>query len=691
MDALILPSRDEAMLFSIIEAASLAKPVLGADVGGVSEWIHDGLNGLLVPEDKPAALASAINRCVGAPALIAQMGAAARRTFEQHFRLERFVDRFAALLQELPNENEFRLQPATYEQWIAKYDAITPAERIELQRRLRALHQQPLISVIMPVFDPEIGVLAAAIESIKRQIYQHWELCIADDASTKSDVRPFLETIAASDPRVKLTFRERNGRISACSNSALALATGKWCALLDHDDALSENALALIALEIGQYPEAGLIYSDQDSVDRAGVRSNPFFKTDWDPMLFLGQNFINHLGVYKTSLLREIGGFREGYDGSQDYDLALRCIERLPADQIRHIPRILYHWRMVPGSVATSGKEKPYAKDAARRAIADHLVRSGVEGRVEPCPESDDSHRVIYEVPKPEPLVSILMPTRDKVAVLRRCLTSLLERTDYPRMELIIVDNRSIDPETLNFLHELTKQKRVRVLRDSGEFNFSRLNNFAAGHAHGEIIAFLNNDLEIIDGGWLREMVSLASRPEIGGVGARLLSSEGTLQHGGVILGFGGVAGHAYYHQPRGHPGFWNRAWLQHNCSAVTAACMVMRKQAFDEIGGFDEINLSVNFNDVDLCLRLRQRGLQIIWTPYAELIHHESSTRGRLPTLEKAAQLLQEAAYMQKRWGLELLNDPFYSPNLSLQLPGFELAFPPRWQACAGPISIAA
>jgi GT2 family glycosyltransferase len=228
-------------------------------------------------------------------------------------------------------------------------------------------------------------------------------------------------------------------------------------------------------------------------------------------------------------------------------------------------------------------------------------------------------------------------------------------------------------------------------LRDPGEFNFSRLNNFAAAHARGEIIAFLNNDLEIIDGGWLREMVSLASQPEVGAVGARLWSPEGTLQHGGVILGFGGAAGHAYYHQPRGHPGFWNRAWLQHNCSAVTAACMVMRKRAFDEIGGFDEINLSVNYNDVDLCLRLRQLGLQIIWTPYAELIHHESSTRGRFPTLEKVAQPLQEAAYMQKRWGSQLLNDPFYSPNFSLQLPGFELASPPRWKTCAGPVSNAA
>lgn len=678
-DAMICPSRDETMPISIIEAASLAKPAISANVGGISEWIHDGLNGLLVPREDAAALAIALTRCANTPAIIPQLGAAARRTFERHFRLERFVADFARLLQQLLNKNEFPSPPASYDEWIAKYDTITPANRIELQRRVRGLRHQPLISVVMPVFDPDIDVLTAAIGSIKNQIYEHWELCIADDASTQPHVRPFLKKIAAEDARVKLILRERNGHISACSNTALALATGEWCALLDHDDALTENALALVAMEIDRYPETGLIYSDQDSADRAGARSNPFFKTDWNPELFLGQNYINHLGVYRTSLMREVGGFREGFEGSQDYDLALRCIEQLRPDQIRHIPRVLYHWRMVPGSVAAAENAKPYAKEAARRALADHLSRRGIAGRVDPCPESDDSHRVIYDVPKPEPPVSILMPTRDKVDVLRRCVKSLLQRTDYARMELIIIDNGSKERATLDFLQELTEQNRARVLRDSGDFNFSRLNNVAAAHAQGEIIAFLNNDLEIVDGGWLREMVSHVVRPEVGAVGARLWSPEGTLQHGGVILGLGGVAGHAFYHFPRGHPGYWNQAWLQRNCSAVTAACMLMRKQVFVTLGGFDEINLAVNFNDVDLCLRLKERGLQIVWTPYAELIHHESSSRGRLPRHENIAQLLQEAAHLRTKWSSQLLDDLFYSPNFSLQLPGFNLAFPPR------------
>jgi glycosyltransferase involved in cell wall biosynthesis len=676
-DALVCPSRDETMPISIIEAASLAKPAISTNVGGISEWIHDGLNGLLVPREDSAALASAITRFVETPAIITQLGAAARRTFQRHFRLEGFVAHLAGLLQRL-NKNEFRSQAATYQQWITKYDTVTPAGRIELQRRLRALPHQPLISIIMPVFDPELDVLAAAIESVRKQVYENWQLCIADDASTEPYVRPFLKKIAAEDARVKLVLRKRNGHISACSNSALALATGEWCAFLDHDDALTENALALVAMEIGRYPDAGLIYSDQDSVDLAGVRSNPFFKTDWNPELFLGQNYINHLGVYRTSLLHEIGGFREGFEGSQDYDLALRCIERLRFDQIRHIPHILYHWRMVPGSIAAARDAKPYAKEAARRGLSDHLRRRGIAGRVEPCPESDDSHRVIYEVPKSEPLVSILMPTCDKVDVLRRCVGSLLQRTDYPSMELIIIDNGSRERETLDFLQELTEQHCARVLQDSGDFNFSRLNNFAARHANGEIIALLNNDLEIIDGGWLREMVSHVVRPEVGAVGARLWSQEGTLQHGGVILGLAGVADHAFYHIPRGHPGYWNQAWLQRNCSAITAACMVMRKQVFVALGGF-EINLAVNFNDVDLCLRLKESGLQIVWTPYAELIHHESSSRGRIPTHEKAAQLLRESTWMQRKWGPELLSDPFYSPNFSLQLPGFDFAFPPR------------
>ena len=683
--AIICASRDETMPISIIEAASLGKAVISADVGGISEWIHDGLNGLLVPPENPAKLADAIVRCTRDFSFVRQLGVAARRTFERHFTIDGFAARFTALLEEAsqPKATPPVSAQSNYERWVAAFDNATATDRINLRRRVRRLQRHPLISILLPVYNPDLGLLEAAIDSIRGQIYERWELCIADDASTIPEVHPFLERIARSDSRIKLILRKENRHISACSNSALALATGEWCALLDQDDAFAENALAFVALEIAAHADAGLIYSDEDKIDHHGARSNPFFKTDWNPQLFLGQNYINHLGVYRASVLREISGFREGYEGSQDYDLALRCLERLRPDQVRHIPRILYHWRMAEGSLAAVPNAKPYAKEAARRAIADHMKRRGVKARVVPCPENPESHRVIYEVPDPAPLVSIIIPTRDNVALLERCIKSVHERTDYPRVEIIIVDNGSTETKTLEFLRALKEEKTARVLRDAGPFNFSRLSNRGAAEANGAILAFMNDDVEADERGWLKEMVSQVARPEVGAVGARLWYPNGTLQHGGVIVGLGGVAGVAYHGIPRGHPGYFNRAWLQQNYSAVTAACMLVRKSVFEEAGRFDQVNLGISFNDVDFCLELRKRGLQIVWTPYANLIHRESSSRGHPSTPAQQQQFFCEATYMQQKWGAELLCDPFYSPTFSLHWPGFDFAYPPRWKNC--------
>ncbi len=681
---LICPSRDETMPISIIEAAGLGKAIISADVGGIGEWIHDELNGLLVPPENPQALADAIARCTRDRLFVGQLGVAARRTFERHFTLGRFTARFAALLEQASRPKV--MPPASaqsnYERWIAAFDNASATDRINLRRRVRRLQCHPLISVLLPVYNPDLRLLDGAVDSVRRQIYERWELCIADDASTNPVVRPFLERVAGSDSRIKLILREENRHISACSNSTLALATGEWCALLDQDDVLAENALAFVALEIIAHPEAGLIYSDEDKIDNHGARSNPFFKTDWNPQLFLGQNYINHLGVYRTSLLREIGGFREGYEGSQDYDLALRCVKKLLADQVRHIPRILYHWRMAEGSLAAIPDAKPYAKEAARRAIADSLKRRGVKARVVPCPENPESHRVIYERPDPAPLISIVIPTRDNVALLERCTKSIRERTDYPCVEIVIVDNGSSETKTLEFLRVLEEGKIARVLRDAGQFNFSRLSNHGAAEASGAVLAFMNDDVEAEERGWLTEMVSQIARPEVGAVGARLWYPNGTLQHGGVIVGLGGVAGVAYRGIPRGHPGYFNRAWLQQNYSVVTAACMLVRKRVFEEAGRFDEAHLGISFNDVDLCLELRKRGFEIVWTPYANLIHRESSSRGDPSTPAQQEQFFREATYMQQKWGAELLCDPFYSPNFSLNPPGFDFAWPPRWKS---------
>jgi glycosyltransferase involved in cell wall biosynthesis len=684
-NAIICSSRDETMPISIIEAASLGKGVISADVGGIGEWIHDGLNGLLVPPENPAELADAIARCARDSSFVRQLGVGARRTFERHFTIDRFAARFTALLEEAsqPKAPPPVSAQSNYEHWVAAFDNATATDRIHLHRRMRRLQRHRLISVLLPVYNPDLELLEAAIDSVREQIYERWELCIADDASTMPEVHLFLERIARSDSRIKLILHKENRHISVCSNSALALATGEWCALLDQDDAFAENALAFVALEIAARADAGLIYSDEDKIDNHGARSNPFFKTDWNPQLFLGQNYINHLGVYRTSLLREIGGFREGYEGSQDYDLALRCLERLRPDQVRHIPRILYHWRMAEGSLAAVPNAKPYAKEAARRAIADHLKRRGVKARVVPCPENPESHRVIYEVPDPAPLVSIIIPTRDNVALLERCIKSVHERTDYPRVEIIIVDNGSTETKTLEFLRALKEEKIARVVCDADRFNFSRLSNRGAAEATGAILAFMNDDVEADERGWLKEMVSQVARPEVGAVGARLWYPNGTLQHGGVIVGLGGVAGVAYHGIPRGHPGYFNRAWLQQNYSAVTAACMLVRKSIFEEAGRFDQVNLGISFNDVDFCLELRKRGLQIVWTPYANLIHRESSSRGHPSTPAQQQQFLCEATYMQQKWGAESLCDPFYTPNFSLHWPGFDFAYPPRWKNC--------
>ncbi len=568
---------------------------------------------------------------------------------------------------------------ATFADWIERYDTPSPGDRLLLRRKLRRTPKHPRISILVPVFNPDPKLLAAAIASVKAQNYGNWELCLADDASIDPETRPLLETLSAGDPRIRVAWREQNGHIAAASNSALAIATGEWCALLDQDDLLADDALAWTAIETAAHPDAQLIYSDEDKINSQGARFDPFFKPDWNPELFLGQNYLNHLGVYRTELLRELGGFRDGYAGSQDYDLALRFSEKLPSDQIRHIPRILYHWRAVSGSLAAAIDAKPSAKEGARRAIAEHLRRRGISARVEACAENPERHRVLYELPSPTPLVSIVIPMRDRASLLKRCLDGIRRRTDYDRIEVVVVDNGSTEKPAREFLAELKAAKDTQVLEDNGPFNFSRLINGGAAAARGEVLALLNNDTEVENADWLREMVSLVLQPDVGAVGARLWYGNRTLQHGGVILGLGGMAGHAFDGATRGYPGYFDNLFLARDCPAVTGACMLVRKDVFHVTGGFDEKHFAVSYNDIDFCLRLRERGLRVVLTPYANLIHHESASRGRVRTPEADEQFFREAASFRKKWGAQLLSDPFYNPNLSLKAPGFTLAFPPR------------
>jgi GT2 family glycosyltransferase len=439
------------------------------------------------------------------------------------------------------------------------------------------------------------------------------------------------------------------------------LVTGEFIALFDHDDLLPEHALFCVAETILANPNVGIIYSDEDKISESGIRIDPYFKCDWNPDLFYSHNMISHLGVYRSDIFHEIGGFRVGYEGSQDYDLALRFIEQINPDQIKHIPHVLYHWRIHADSTAAVVGSKPYALKAAAKALQDHFDRYAITANVEQLTDMGD-YRVNYALPENPPLVSLIIPTRNGYTLLRQCVESILSKTTYPNYEILIIDNGSDDLILLNYIKELTwRNGEIRIIRDGSPFNFSALNNSAAQLAKGDIIGLINNDIEVITPDWLTEMVSLAIQPGVGCVGARLWYPDDTLQHAGVILGIGGVAGHSHLKFPKGRLGYIRRAALRQSFSALTAACLLVRKSVFEQVGGLNETNLTVAFNDVDFCLRVREAGFRNIWTPFAELYHHESATRGQEDTPEKKIRFMNETLYMQQRWGDHLLNDPAY------------------------------
>ncbi|MEM5422979.1 glycosyltransferase family 2 protein [Paraburkholderia ferrariae] len=563
-----------------------------------------------------------------------------------------------------------------YARWIERYDRIEEAVLESIRARINAFSSAPLISVVMPVYNPKPEWLAQAIESVRHQIYPHWELCIADDRSPDPAIRELLERYAVDEPRIKVVFREENGHISAASNSALSLATGAWVALLDHDDLLPAHALFCVADAIVRNPSVQLVYSDEDKIDASGNRFEPYFKCDWNPDLFRSHNMFSHLGVYRKALVDEVGGFRLGFEGSQDYDLAFRCVERVEAAQILHIPRVLYHWRLHAASTASGVEAKPYAAIVGENAINEHLQRQAVQGAAEYI---DYGYRVRYALPAQPPLVSIIVPTRNALHLLRQCIDSVLEKTRYPKYEILVVDNGSDDAETLRFLTSIAENPQIRVLRDARPFNYSALNNRAVEAANGELLCLLNNDIEVISPEWLSEMVSLALQPRVGAVGAKLLFPDDTIQHAGLVLGIQGVAGNAHKHVPRATRGYFGRAALVNSFSAVTAACLVTRKAVYEEVGGLDEVNLAVAYNDVDFCLRVREAGYRNVWTPFAELYHHESATRGLDDDPVKRERFECETAWMKHRWREALKHDPFYSPNLTIERDDFSLAWPPR------------
>ncbi len=566
-----------------------------------------------------------------------------------------------------------------YVAWFERYGHPDNETRARITARISAMVEPPLISVLMPTYNTDPGLLRQTVASVQAQLYPHWELCIADDASTETATRETLQALAAEDERIRVTYREHNGHISAASNSALAMAQGEYLALLDHDDLLTEDALYYVAETALAHPGAALIYSDEDKIREDGQLYDPYFKPDWNPDLLRSQNYVNHLTTYQTAAVRAVGGFREGFEGSQDYDLLLRVTDNAPPGAVRHIPRVLYHWRAVAGSEALEAGVKDYTRDAAQKALTEHLDRRGITAAVMPAPECPGMWRIRYPLPERPPRASIIMPTRNGLELLTRSLETLIHRTDYSDYEILVVDNGSDDPAVLGYLEGLEAAGRIRVLRDERPFNFSALNNAAAAHATGAVLVLLNNDVEVTDGGWLRELVSHAIRPEIGCVGARLWYPDDTLQHGGCVLGIGGVAGHLFKDAPRGAVRGFGRNALIQNYSAVTAACLAVRKRVFEEAGGLDETRLAIAFNDIDFCLKVRDLGYRNLWTPYAELYHHESASRGYEDTPEKQQRFSGEINAMLERWGDLLKADPAYNPNLTLDGLQLSLAWPPR------------
>ncbi|AWV06418.1 hypothetical protein C9I47_0697 [Lysobacter maris] len=573
--------------------------------------------------------------------------------------------------------------PSDYQNWVRRFDTLSADGMEALLRREAGFGaRRPLISILLPTYQTPERWLRRCIESVQRQIYQDWQLCIADDASPDPTVMKIIAEYASSDKRIRYVRREANGHISETSNSALALAQGDWIALLDHDDELRPHALLEIAARIRDQPGAKMVYSDEDKMDLEGRRFDPYFKPDFDIDLLRGQNYICHFTAIRRELALEVGGFRSGFEGSQDHDLFLRCVERLSPVEVAHIPKVLYHWRAIPGSTALSRDAKDYAGDAGARAVEDHLLRTGAGASVEQL--SHGHYRVRWPIPEPAPLVSLVVPTRDRVELLRVCVESILERTSYRNFELVVVDNGSTDPESLAYLASLTAANRAKVLRYDEPFNYSRINNWAVQQARGEILALINNDIEVISPDWLGEMVSHAIRPGVGAVGAMLYYPDETIQHAGVILGIDGVAAHIYSGMPRGYPGHGGRARVVQGMSAVTAACMVVSRAAYEAVGGLDE-GLEVAFNDIDFCLRLGQAGYRNVWTPFAEMYHHESASRGHEDTAEKKARFAGEVELMRSRWAAILQEDPAYNVNLSLKSRYFDLAIPPRvpmWEA---------
>lgn len=558
---------------------------------------------------------------------------------------------------------------AHYSLWAEKNE---PDKSILEHQRHQRFDLQTTISILVPTFNTPQKFLAEMIESILSQTYPNWELCIADGGSTQGHVRTMLEEYIHKDKRIKVNFLNENMGIALNTNEAIALSSGEFVAFMDHDDILPPFALYEIVKAINENPDSDLIYSDEDRITENGKRRfDPYFKPDWSPDLLRSCNYIGHLTVIKRALLEKIGNLRIECEGSQDHDLVLRAGEM--AHRILHIPKVLYHWRIHGKSVAQNPERKQYAYESACKALQDHLGRMGLRGDVENLPLLGQ-YKITYQVSK-NPRISIIIPNKNNSQLLKNCIGSIVNKSSYRQWEIILVDTGSSDKDVFRYYEQLKSHcPNVKVLTWNKSFNYAAINNFTVKFADGEILLFLNNDTEVISNDWLEKMIEHVARQEVGAVGAKLYYPNGTIQHGGLIIGTEGIAIHLHKYFPRDSSGYFGRLQAIQNLSAVTGACLMIRKEVFTKVGGFDE-RLSLAYNDVDLCLKLRESGYLIVWTPYAELYHHESKTRGYEDTPKKRARFKKETELFLQKWShLLKRGDPYYNPNLSFKKGDFSL-----------------
>lgn len=545
---------------------------------------------------------------------------------------------------------------------------IITQEEIEKQRKTK-FPKAIKFSILVPLYNTPEKFLREMIQSVIDQTYGNWELCLADGSDkAHRNVKQICLEYRAADKRIKYKKLHKNLGISGNTNACIEMACGEYITLFDHDDLLHPAAL-YENMKVICEQDADFIYTDENTFHATPIDAYcPNFKPDFAPDTLRSYNYICHLSTFKASLLKKVGKFRPEFDGSQDYDMILRLTEK--AEKIVHIPKVLYYWRSHASSVAADISAKPYTLVAAKKALKEHLQRVGLEGEVYDA-KVLSMYRIAYKIKKQD-LVSILIPNKDHVNDLKKCIDSIISRTTYPDWEIVVIENNSTETQTFQYYEVIKHDARIRVVEWDGAFNYSAINNYGAKYAKGEYILLLNNDTEVITPDWLEQMIMFAQRSDVGAVGAKLYYPDDTIQHAGVILGIGGVAGHSHKYYPRNDYGYMGRLILAQNLSAVTAACLLLRKSVWDEIGGLNEA-FAVAFNDVDFCMRIREAGYLIVFTPFAELYHYESKSRGLEDTPEKQMRFAGEIQKFQSRWQAQLdMGDPYYNPNLTLKREDF-------------------